>query len=1218
MKKLVLLSSVLWAALAVSPALGQTDPVDDITTALTTPVATATAASDGTAADILLDTNGSITVTTAGAAVTINSNNSFESVAGTVISNQNTANAVGILVDLTSGVPLDSTNDGCTGTCTHTFEGITVASIINLTGTGTAKTGLWLEGPDPTSGLPLTQFIGNINMTGSTISITGDTSVGVKIDSLAELDGQLTLGQMTLKPSSTTSTFGDIGLDIAGTVDGDIAMTSGISVQGNKVAGVSTLIGMDITGTINGNLMINTGATLGISGAGAQGILITGSLNPCDMSAANTACTGTGALVNDGSINTLGQLASLTQNTGNPVAGIAVGIGGNIAGGIFNGGPTFSGDTAAQGSISVQGLAPAVEISPSLEGLTTPTAITIGVYTADLVDPNFSFYNRGNIGAVSSNSGDSTTAVFIGGGNPDATTTLSGGILNSGTITAVATSLAKSNPVSAIAINFGSYAIVGPDSFYTFQAGQGIDGFVYNPNDPYQKIDTDPLHDDQAAFVNSSEANGGRIIASIGGASGGEADAILISPTATVPSIINSGLISAVATTTDLTNTTELIARAIVDQSGTLNFIQNNGIIAAAAAKLTNGGQESIAIDLHADTEDSAAGAGVLILDQGTVDTAARINGDILFGTGDNQVVDVEGASTTNTAAINGNITYGGGSTAGSDKLIVGNFGTVTGIILSNQTVGIGVDVRSGGTLDLLNNATALFTASDGTNPAFHIESGGTLDLTMLQEFRTGIVDSSGTVQFDSGANLNITYGSFVPSNSEFVLITAPHDELLIPDAQLATYQSQIIEKLPFLFDPTDTLLHIITTPDNTTDELVLDVAVKTAAQLGLKGYAAQILPFANQALAVDDTLGAAFVNGITNQSAAQTAYNEMAPDVSGGARAIAVALTDQSSGPVAARQRILRMYGKQDGEVTLWGEEFAEFVNDPGDRSAGLTGFKDHGFGFVLGLDGGDPKMGWYGGAFSFYSGDIVEPLPRDSHTNTLWYMLTGYTDWRGKGLFLDTKVDVGYADFKSKRYISLTIPSASGTGSTVFTDEADSQRPGIVGAVGFTTGAILAYGSTTFTPQISVDGMSMREEGYTEHHVGGTTTGNGKGMDLQTQAYYANSLRAFLGTEVREDLNLSDFFVQPAIRVGYRYDFLNDPTKLRVNFADIGTNSTPTPGPTFTLVGPDPSQGNIVAGASLSATTDAWTLGANFDFVRGDNGATTEIGTIHLLGRI
>ena len=96
-------------------------------------------------------------------------------------------------------------------------------------------------------------------------------------------------------------------------------------------------------------------------------------------------------------------------------------------------------------------------------------------------------------------------------------------------------------------------------------------------------------------------------------------------------------------------------------------------------------------------------------------------------------------------------------------------------------------------------------------------------------------------------------------------------------------------------------------------------------------------------------------------------------------------------------------------------------------------------------------------------------------------------------------------------------------------------------------------------------------------------------------------------MGTEVREDLNLGDFFVQPDLRIGYRYDLLNDPMKLKVSFADLGPNVTP---PQFTVIGPDPSQGNFVAGGSLSATTDSWTIGANFDYVRGTNGATTEVG--------
>ncbi len=85
LKKQVLLLSVAVAALsAASPAFAQLDPVDDVTTALTAPLTTATANPDGsgTPADIVLDTGGSVTVTVAGAAVTINSDNSFKGVKG--------------------------------------------------------------------------------------------------------------------------------------------------------------------------------------------------------------------------------------------------------------------------------------------------------------------------------------------------------------------------------------------------------------------------------------------------------------------------------------------------------------------------------------------------------------------------------------------------------------------------------------------------------------------------------------------------------------------------------------------------------------------------------------------------------------------------------------------------------------------------------------------------------------------------------------------------------------------------------------------------------------------------------------------------------------------------------------------------------------------------------------------------------------------------------
>jgi len=1214
LKKPVLMLSAAVIVLGAVPA--SADDWTDITTGVTVPVDTAHAA-NGLPGDIKIDTGGSIsfsksgTFTTPQAAVTINSNNSFNQITGTSVSVNNTDQAVGILVDL-SNQSLDANNDstscGALPIPCHTTEGIIEAGTINLNGTGDTKRGLWLEGP--ASGGPFS-FIGNIEMTGSTINMVGDGSVGILQDASTTLYGNLTIGSIKIQPASSTSSGSMVGVELNGIVNGNVAIgelgSDGKTYTAGSIAltGSSTsdgVIGMDLTGTVNGDVIINRSSSITATGLNVRGVLLTGSINPlCD----SHGCYSLGSFVNNGVITVAGQATSPTTNKGNVLAGPAISIEGSIAGGFYNGGPLSATDsTNTTAVISAITNTEALLITP----FTPTTPIVLGVYAGDTTNPGFSFYNRGSISSSSTNAGDNNVAVNIFGSTATGTVTLTEGLFNSGTITSVAGSATGSKGVISTGIVIGAFANVGTADTYTIACAQNSNSCSYTYNNAGSG------KTDMASFVNSSAASKGIISAAVSGPiAGGIAQALVIDTDANMPSLINSGTISATATTGVLTNS-GLNAYAIIDHSGTLSYIQNNGTISAAATTLTDGSQKAIAIDLSEDNANSASATGIAILDHATANTRATINGDILFGTGDMQIVDVAGLSSDNTATINGDISYGGGTTAGgfgTDKLTIGDFSTVTGTITAKN--GVDVDVQNGGTLTLKNDSTALLTN------AFHIENGGTLNLTVLNQFTSGIITAQnsvsgpdGIVMLDTGAKLNLTYGSFVPVNSKFVLMTAPEGQLTVAD--LATYNQLLDANKPFLFQSSVLDIEQTTTSIGPTDELVLTVDPKTADQLGLTGYAAQMLPYANQALPNDNVLGAAMVAAITNQETAQRAYNQFAPDVSGGVRAIAISLTDQASGPVASRQRTLRMYGKQDGDITLWGQEFAEYIKDPGNTSTGQTGFKDHGFGFVLGLDGGEPRTGWYGGAFSFYSGDVVEPSPRDSHTNTLWYMLTGYTDWRGRGLFLDTKIDVGYMDIKEKRFLNLSIPNSAG-GANSFVDEADSKRPGLVGSGGFTTGAIFAYGSTILTPQFSMDGMTMREEGYTETHAGGSATGNGMGFNLRAQSYYASSLRAFVGTEVREDLNLGDFFVQPDLRIGYRYDFLNDPMKLKVNFADLGPNVTP---PQFTVIGPDPSQGNFVAGASLSATTDAWTIGANFDFVRGTNGATTEVGLIHLLGRI
>src|ERR1043166_6941313 len=131
----------------------------------------------------------------------------------------------------------------------------------------------------------------------------------------------------------------------------------------------------------------------------------------------------------------------------------------------------------------------------------------------------------------------------------------------------------------------------------------------------------------------------------------------------------------------------------------------------------------------------------------------------------------------------------------------------------------------------------------------------------------------------------------------------------------------------------------------------------------------------------------------------------------------------------------------------------------------------------------------------------------------------------------------------------------------------------------------------------------MTMREEKYTE-------TGGGNGYNLAVGSYYASSLRTFLGSDFFHDINMGQFNLRPELRLGYRFDFVNNPVKLETNFVSTGT--------AFTLTGPNPDRGALLGGFSLGASAETWSLGLNYDWLRGQNGSTTQVGTLTLLGRI
>jgi hypothetical protein len=1219
----------------------------------------ATTITDTRKAAINTTTLGDITITSGGVdikaatpAVTINSNN-FLINSGS-ISNQNTAGAIGILVDTTAGDIVNST-------------GISNLGNIKLSGTGTGKSALVIQGGHT--------FYAPINFN-TVVSTVGTTIAGSSIAVVGDSSNIFTLVQGT-------------------TIDGDVIMGGSMvqTVSDKSTTGGNTAI--DIAGNLNGNFLIGQGASLTSIGNQARGIVILGPITPCVNNAgkgytcanSGTAAASTGTFANFGTITVYGTL-NPNRKGGNFEGGSAVIIGSSVAGGFLNAGPSTSNGVTPVATITGNGdilnssngsiFSPVVLIDPSqtissLNPTVRGPAILGPVGTA--IDPvdggkGYGFINHGNITAqpvdldvralavaIQGSSAVNFTCLGVVSGAACNSAAATGGLLNTGTLRAQATTKEDTtSSISATGLYVGAFATV-------------------------------PRIDVAGEFISGGTFTSGVINAAVVGPGGGVATAVQIGDQAIVPQIdvLQHGSISAnIRTSTISPNAVNSPASApftqnataILDQSGSLKLINNAGVIAALTTVQTPGANAAVvnntlAINLlsgstgHTVINNSGiiegdvlfnSGGGANVLNVGNVGDVTNPNDN--SGNANTAITAIQGSAVSNTpfnyASVTGRIsgTFSGAAPTSLTNLI--NFGSGTGNLLHVGGFGYVNSVISSGPggLDIHvdNNGQLFLSAPTGGSVNTHdliVANGGTIGLSLTQINAASVTPvvlaaNNGTTAPTvtlSNAIIGLKLGSFISSgttaastaNPTRQVITLIRSATIINDTTLAQQNANLSQNIPFLFESqTDTIGNTAGVPDplsfnaGKTDLLLSLLPRSTGATnadgtpgLNLSGDSKAVFPFAAAALANDPELGAAIGSNMTvyktngvpssginiaaSQQKAQQVFSQMTPDVSGGTRQVAILLTDQATGPVAARQRLLRSYADQQGELTLWSEEFVGNINNKGrnDANGTLTNYKDHGFGFSLGMDSGSTRGGWYGGAISYYSGDVSQTLPHHSITHEQWYMLTGYSDWRGKHVFIDTTGSIAYGSFNGARSLAVGDVSRMAVG----------KRAALLASLGATGGVDLKYGFLNILPHIGVDGLTTREEGYTE-------TGGGEGLDLQLAPYYANSLRGSIGTDFKANFNIFGATVSPEARVGYRYDVVSTPVKLKGGF--VSTGGLNTPNNTFTFVGPDPDSGNAVAGLSLGAGTDTWHLGVNYDWIRGNNGSTTQVGTLTLLGRI
>src|ERR1700678_490042 len=1085
---------------------------------------TKTALDTTTAGNITIQAGGGVEIKAASPAVTIDSNSFLTNEGG--ISNENTSNAIGVEVNTTNGNLVNSTGILNLGAISLSGPGAGKAGII-IEGGNTFFAPITLE-----TGASTTVSGSSIQVEGDESNVLTLVE-GTTIDGDVVMAGSLGL---TRSVNSTIA--GDTAVDFEGNLQGNMLIAQGASVTsvGNQARGFVILgpISPCQDNSSVGYTCANSGTALASTGGfynfGACSVIVTQVPN---HRLENDVESGSAVVIANSVAGGFLNAGPSTGNTTIPSASLSGSgdVEATSSSQFFS--PVLLIDpsqsvTTLQATVRGPALFGPVPTSvDSVDGSATGYAfINHGTISGSPIDPDVSSQAVVIQGSSAVNytclSGSATSCVGVPASTFTATTqsgpwVTEGGLLDTGTIRAQATTREDTTfNISSEALFIGAFTTVPRLDV----SGEFISGITFTSG--------------QIAAVVGGPGGGIATAVQIGAQA--VVPQIDVMQHASISSTVQTSTISPDSTIASASAPFTQSSTAILDQSGSVRIINNAGSILAVTTIQTAQSNaftvnNSHAINLIGGTTGNTvinnsgviegdvlfnSGGGGNVLNVGNTgagfgDVSGDANATIAIVQGGTAVTDTPFSYASVSGHIDGNVSgappitelglldFGSGT---GNQLHVGGFGYVNDVI---EAAPGGVDVE-------VDNNGQLFVGTNQAVPTFNVNNltvaaGGELGLTITQlntNAITPVVLAQSSATINANAKIGLQFGSFISSGTTAASVNNPTAQtVILVSAPGANFQPLIINEnpvlateIPFLFDPTTAPLSQGTTSTgNTTLLLTLTPRVPGAGTtanpgLGLTDDAYDMFPYTAAALANDPLLGQAIASNMTiyntngvptsginvaaSQQKAQQIFSQFMPDVSGGSRQVEIMLTDQETGPTAARQRLLRDYGNQAGDLTLWSTEFVGNINNNGrvDADGTLTNYKDHGFGFAVGLDAGSPQGGWYGGALSVYSGDVSETLPRDSDTHEFWYMLTRYTDWRGKHVFLDTTGTVGYGSLDGNRDLIVGNQDR----------DAQGKRASLMGALGATTGVFFNFGFMNIVTHIALAGPASREAGYSE----------------------------------------------------------------------------------------------------------------------------------------
>ena len=1129
-----LVAAVALAPLCLAASRGVALATDTITNGVSSPVATATAATGGDSIDVA--SGGSVTVTGSVPAVTLNSGTitvpNNVSVEGSVnlsgVNNSVAIQGLGGAVGSITNSGTISNSDSFSPTTNS--DGFIEAPFDDVSTNNTGRFGIQITGTSP--------LIGDIDNLG-TITVRGNQSYAISIES--PLAGNTTTGSAgSLFSSGTISYIGDNGAAIRSTAG--TASTPGGSIAGQvQITGVITSQGTNSSA-------INLGGDVGGRISIYSAITNTGyadTTRPTTTSTLNDLQEATNA-------NQVEQAAGAVIVTGNVGGGILIGappVGTTSTSTVDLDGDGIEDGAEGTGSITNYGSAAALTVGGA--GKTTIGAVgdTIVENGVTVLDNNYGLIIRGAVAGEGVYDGVTASALQIGSGAANSGVNIAGGVRVVGSISA------DSFEADATAIHISGGAIVP-----TIQNEDFIESSISHS----VVATTDPVATSTGILIDaganvSSINNYGTLQAS---ANGDNMKAYAIRDlSGSVSSVLNEGVISASVTpvTANLalpssTNTEPTVALDVSASNNPFTLTQkvNPNPIAVEVSTTTNAsGTVTTTAALTTATATTTTTvttttAGVTTTTTTTTPTFPEIIGDVLLGNGNNKV-NILGGSVT------GALSLGSGA---NDVFTLGDANDVAiyegRLSYGNTTVGSGLQ------LNVVNGSLVNTNPANLNLASLHVSGAGLLYAAIDPSAGTNTTYTvSGTATLDPGAKLGIVLNTPLFQQTTYTIIQAG---TLADNSGGALALGQV----PYVLQGSET---------SSGNAISVTLRRSTAAELGLNPAEAAALNGVYSSLPNDPAIEGA-VLGQYSKSAFLNVYDQLLPDYAGGVFELTLAASDAVTRATSRVNDIENPSGTRGA----WAEEVAFGVNKS--RSTQTAGFQGGGFGFVGGLETGGAGLGAFGLTGSFLTGDIKDPhSPGDNLSSFSEGEGGGYWQAQLGGLRADARVAGGYVLYGNRR--ELLLKDANGNVTLDRASKSSSSGYTATGhfGLGYQTPQI---GWVYFRPQVHGDYFYLNQGGFSEHDGG---TASGDGFDLTDAARNGNeaSGTASLVTGVTFG---QGFKWRPELEVGYRNVFSGTAGPTTANFQ----GGTP-----FTLDPESIKGGGPLARLDLKADTDFYEL--NFE---------------------